>query len=157
LQAHMDVLVAGPENKLWRQARGRWPRPILSSGSDTSTCPHPRAFARDLPRCAIAWKGRCRVESTFLPDSQLARWPLDRPLGASAPILDKPNRIQRRLDFLVRHEQLPDEPSAMVLDHHRDRCLIERHIGFFEPVLRFVEAVVKTVNAPDLRTQVAVE
>src|SRR5690606_37123222 len=47
LQAHMDVLVAGPENKLWRQARGRWPRPILSSGSDTSTCPHPRAFARD--------------------------------------------------------------------------------------------------------------
>src|SRR5690606_8086699 len=45
-----DVLVPGPENRLWRQARGKAATTYSSTDSDTPTRPHPRAFARDLPR-----------------------------------------------------------------------------------------------------------
>ena len=75
----------------------------------------------------------------------------------SCSLFHKSYRVQRRLDLWIRHELLPDQPGAVVFDHDHDWGLIQAHIHILKPVLRLVEAIAKSVDAPQLAAQIAVE
>jgi hypothetical protein len=69
----------------------------------------------------------------------------------------KTDRIEHRLDFWIRHEVPPTHPRSVVLDAHDNLRLIQAHIKFVVPSGGQIKAVVKTVDAPSLRSQIAVE
>src|ERR1035438_2823829 len=78
-------------------------------------------------------------------------------LGVQISIGPEADRFQRRLDFRVGHEILPDHAAAIILDHDHNNRLIKPHPNRVKPVLGLVEAVVEAVNAPDFGTEIAIE
>lgn len=65
--------------------------------------------------------------------------------------------IQGGIDFRIRHELLPDQTGAVILDHHDDRRLIQPHVYVLKPIFREIEAVSETVRAPQLPANIAIE
>src|SRR6266850_2191563 len=64
-------------------------------------------------------------------------------------IIDETDGVEGGTDFRVRHELLPDQARAVVLDHDHDGSLVEAHIDVLEPVFGLVEAIAETVDAPE--------
>src|SRR3546814_12442715 len=60
-------------------------------------------------------------------------------------------------DLLAAHEQVPQQPGTVILDHHHDRPLVDREVAVGDPALRAVEGIDEAVAAPDLATQFFVE
>ena len=55
---------------------------------------------------------------------------------------------QAQLNVGILHEQIPQQSRTMILDHDDDRALVDRQIGFGEPVGVLAEGVGKTETAP---------
>src|SRR2546427_4492751 len=72
-------------------------------------------------------------------------------------IIDETDGVEGGLDFRIRHELLPDQARAVVLDHDHDGSLVEAHVDVLEPVFGLVEAIAETVDAPEFVTKIAVE
>src|SRR3546814_12600617 len=56
-------------------------------------------------------------------------------------------------DLLAAHEQVPQQPGTVILDHHHDRPLVDREVAVGDPALRAVEGIDEAVAAPDLRSE----
>src|SRR5258706_12936090 len=70
---------------------------------------------------------------------------------------DEADAVEHRLDLRVRHEQLPDQPAAIILDHYGNRSLVEAHVDGRKPIAAFVEGVSRSVNSPRAVPQVPIE
>src|SRR3546814_14541504 len=60
-------------------------------------------------------------------------------------------------DLLAAHEQVPQQPGTVILDHHHDRPLVAREVAVGDPALRAVEGIDEAVAAPDPDTPFFVE
>src|SRR5207302_1867047 len=54
--------------------------------------------------------------------------------GSVLEIRLESDSIESRLDFRVRHEELPNEAGPVILNHHDDEGLIESHVNVFKPL-----------------------
>lgn len=59
--------------------------------------------------------------------------------------------LQCRLDFRVRHEQLPNESRRVVLDHDHDGGLVQNHIDVFKLILGEVKTIAEAGCGNDLK------
>ena len=68
----------------------------------------------------------------------------------------EPDLVQRRLDFGIRHEQLPQQSGPVILDHRHGLRLVKRHVGFVIEALALIEGIRKAVGALNARPQIAI-
>src|SRR5271165_1215341 len=65
--------------------------------------------------------------------------------------------FQHRRDLRILHEHLPHQPAAVILDHYRDRRLVQSHVDRRDPILLCVERVARAVNVPEPRAILAIK
>src|SRR6266700_4811198 len=68
----------------------------------------------------------------------------------------EPDLFQHRLDLRIGHEQFPDQPGAIVFDHHCDGRLVQSHEDWRDPVFVQVDCIARTINSPDLVSEIAI-
>src|SRR5947207_3004000 len=68
----------------------------------------------------------------------------------------KPHLLQHRLNLRIGHEQFPDQPGAVVFDHHCDRRLVQSHEDWRNPVFVQVDCIARTIDSPDLVSEIAI-
>ena len=68
---------------------------------------------------------------------------------SQAPGAENPSLARPVCDLRAAHEQPPHEAAAEILDHDDDRPLVDREIGFRDPVLLRAEGVPEPVFAPE--------
>src|ERR1700679_2042413 len=78
-------------------------------------------------------------------------------LKLSMLFFHKADRMLHLRDLRVRHKRLPDQPATVVLNHDRHWGLIQTHGDSRIPVLLLVERIAKSVDVPDLCSQIAIE
>src|ERR1700733_3355948 len=77
--------------------------------------------------------------------------------SASMLVFHKADGMLHLRDLRIGHERFPDQPSALVLNHDRHRRLIQTHSDSRIPILLLVERVAKSVDVPNLSSQITVE
>src|ERR1700704_4862061 len=60
-------------------------------------------------------------------------------------------------DFRIGHEQLPNQPRAIVFDHARDGRLVEAHENRRIPICIQVKSIARTIYIPERVAQIAIE
>src|SRR5262249_27358426 len=64
---------------------------------------------------------------------------------------------ESRLDLRNTHEQLPQQPAAVILDHRDDWALTDRDEGVRVPGLLLAEALDEPITSPDAVTEILIE
>src|SRR6267154_3225158 len=65
--------------------------------------------------------------------------------------------LEHPADFRIGHEQLPNQPRAIVFDHDRDRRLIEAHENRRIPICIQVKSIARTIHVPERVAQIAIK
>src|SRR5271165_5102859 len=65
--------------------------------------------------------------------------------------------FQHRRHLRILHEHLPHQPAAVILDHYRDRRLVQSHVDRRDPILLCIERVARAVNVPEPRAVLAIK
>src|SRR3546814_6032344 len=55
-------------------------------------------------------------------------------------------------DLLAAHEQVPQQPGTVILDHHHDRPLVDREVAVGDPALRAVEGIRSEEHTSELQS-----
>src|SRR5580698_7040304 len=63
---------------------------------------------------------------------------------------------QHLLNLRIRHKRLPDQATAIVLDHDDDRRLIQSHVNWRHPIELLIDGIARSVDAPEAIAQIAV-
>src|SRR5580692_11622640 len=65
--------------------------------------------------------------------------------------------FQTVLNIRDIHEEPPEEPGTIVLDHGNDGAFIDGQMGLPPPVMRLAETVGESIRSPDTVTEIIIK